>query len=433
MAMKPYIKGVTTMKLTQWWLAIIVIMVATISYGTTQINTEQAKQSIRSFEGDPNLELPEPKERVNPEAPVAKVFFEFTLPDGRRYWVDKETGWVFSVKYSRESLRQQGMPISEERAIQIARNFVQDRSMIYRKYKTRMDIECEMLVDRYLIKFTEKIPNNGAYTYNQCKVEIDPYSGKVISFFQGWEKTPHPNRNQNPVVSAQEAANRVAAHFGFNMWDFLDTPKLLALPADWAPFNWNNSGLVWYVEIVGDRDIGRGGVLGFVDAMTGRILMTDVFLHRPSAFPRVKQPRVCLEFVREREGKIQAERFALRSVVPIVQFHEIWLPIDIFRRFGAKIVEKGNKVVIFVGAKIKFVDNFLRKYKKIYLPVKLLEELFPDKVSSVQFYRREWVRIYIRDKKYFKLFEDLLEDLNAQSMNLRYKTRYGSFWDRKEN
>jgi hypothetical protein len=108
------------MKLTQWWLAIIVIMVATISYGTTQINTEQAKQSIRSFEGDPNLELPEPKERVNPEAPVAKVFFEFTLPDGRRYWVDKETGWVFSVKYSRESLRQQGMPISEERAIQIA-------------------------------------------------------------------------------------------------------------------------------------------------------------------------------------------------------------------------------------------------------------------------------------------------------------------------
>jgi len=432
MVEKLYIKGATSMKLTQCWLAVATIMVVATTYGMTQIDAEQAKQSVRSFEGNPNLELPEPKERFNPQAPVAKIFFEFTLPDGRSYWVDKETGWVFSADYAYASSRQ-GKPISEQQAIQIARNFLQHRSIIYQQYQTRMDVECKMLSKYYLIEFIEKIPNNSAYTYNQCIIKIEPYSGKVISFFQMWEKTPHPNRDRQPAVTAQEAANSVAAYFGFNMWDFLSTPKLLALPADWAPFNWNSSGLVWYVEIVGDRDIGRGGVLGFVDAMTGRILMTDVFLHRPSAFPRVKQPRICLEFTREKEGKIQAERFALRNIVPIVQFHEIFLPINIFERLGVKVTEKDNKVIIYIDKKTKFIDNFLKQNSQIYLPAKLLKELFPDKISSVQFYRHEWVRIYICNKQIFKLFEDLLEDLNSKSMNLGYKTKYHSFLDERES
>jgi len=420
------------MKLKRWLFVVPIIMVATISYGTAQISVEQAKQSIRSFEGDPNLELPEPKERVNPQAPVAKVFFDFTLPDGRMYRVDKETGWVFVAYYAYTSSGQ-GMPISKEKAIQIARKFLQQRSIVYQKYHTGMEVEFTMLPDCYLLKFIEKIQSNGAYTYNKCDVKINPYTGQVMSFSQMWEKVPHPNRNRQPAITAQEAANNVARHFGFNMWDFLETPKLLALPADWAPFNWNTSGLVWYVEILGDRDIGRGGVMGFVDAMTGRILMTDVFLSGPSAFPRVKQPRVCLEFMTERQGKIQAERFALKGIVPIVQLREIWLPEEIFKRFGAKVIKKGNRVVISVGMQTKFVENFLIRDNQVYLPVKLLKELFPDKISSVQFYRMEWVRIYIRDRQYFKLFKDLLEDLNSQSMKLRYKTKYRSFLDRREN
>ena len=51
----------------------------------------------------------------------------------------------------------------------------------------------------------------------------------------------------------------------------------------------------------------------------------------------------------------------------------------------------------------------------------------------MQFYRHEWVRIYIRNKQIFKLFEDLLEDLNSKSMNLGYKTKYHSFLDERES
>jgi hypothetical protein len=88
----------------------------------------------------------------------------------------------------------------------------------------------------------------GCYTWDFADLFVSK-GARVVVGFEGtvnsrgqvleWQilGVSNKRRNQNPAVSAQEAANRVAAHFGFKMWDFLDIPKLLALPADWAPFN----------------------------------------------------------------------------------------------------------------------------------------------------------------------------------------------------
>lgn len=431
------------MKFIGQMLVGIITTLLVMTMGIAQINVEQAKQSIRSFEGDPNLELPEPKDDSNPDAPVARTFYRFDLPDGRIYEVDKETGWVFAADYGDSyTFGRQGAPISQEQAIQIARNFLQKRSVIFQRYQARMRVECKDYTDRYFIEFKERIPENGAYTYNECLVDVNPYSGKVISFFQMWESSPHPNRACQPVFTFKEAANSIAAYFGFSAWDFVKEPKLLALPANWAPFNWNTSGLVWSLDIVGN---GGRGVQGFVDAMTGNILMTSKYRFAPSPYPKVDTPKVRLwvyktERIEETPvgDLFTADGFALKGITPIIErvsygSEFTWLPVEVFKRFGAKVTEAKGKVTLSTEEQSKVTDKFLRHDGQVYLPAKLLEELFPDKVIAVTTHGEGWVEIIIMNKECLKPFGDLREEIVIPWQNLRYKTKYRSFLDRRES
>lgn len=424
------------------WLVVILVIVTSVEEPIiAQITVGEAKQSIRSFEGDPNLELPEPKDKTNPDAYIAKYYYRFELPDGREYKVDKETGWVFAASYPNSD--QGGVTISEEEAVQIACNFLIRRSVIYQKISKRMIIEIEdgHFSNSYCINFIEKIPENGAYTYNQIEVDIDSQNGRIIHFSQTWERMPHPNRNKQPVFSAEEAANKLAAYFGFNAWDFDEEPKLFALAGDCAPFNWDSSGLVWVLDIVGDR--GKG-VYGVVDALWGSILMTDTYKAILSPYPKLDRPKIRLWVYRTerivktpRGDLLTADGFALKKLTPIIQRYDYgskftWLPIEVFKRFGADVKEGRKAILIRTKHGCRNIDKFLKHGDTIYLPARLLKEIFSDKIIDITTRKEGWVVIIIEDKKCLESFEDLREEIPYFKQSLRYTTKYRSFLDRRE-
>lgn len=217
-------------------LLLVVMMVVSLPSCkiVAQITPEQAKQAIREFERDPNLQPPDPEEESKPYHAVGRYVYSFNLfqPD-RIYDVDKETGRILFA-YRGDAIKpKQGTPLSQEQALKIARNFLAQRSVVYRQYQPLMAVvTLQEADDKYCIRFAERIPENGAYSNNMCYLELNAYTGAVIVFEQEWENVPHPNRNKQPSITVKEAGNRVAAYFGFKEWDFFEEPMLFALPGD---------------------------------------------------------------------------------------------------------------------------------------------------------------------------------------------------------
>jgi hypothetical protein len=402
-----------------------------------QVSVEEAKESIRSFEGNPKLDLPNPKEFYNPFLPSAKHCYVFRLPNGTSYEVDKKTGWVVYAFYSSSKVQSESDKfISSDQAVRIARSFLEKRSIVYQRFGKNMIFKVfdGPTDDSYRILFVEKIPSNGAHTSNQCELIINAITGEVETFIQRWEEKPHPNRSKKPIYSSFDAANKIAAYFKFEAWDFVDEPELLALPANWVPFKWRSSGsgLVWNVEIVGN---GGRGVLGHVDALRGTILMANRFFYAPSPFPKVDRPKIRLwvhgtDRIKETmAGPLHiADGFALKGFSPIIDRYNFsskftWLPIEVFKRFGAQVKREKDAIIVLTGKRSKVIEDFREQRGIVYLPARLLEELFPDKILAVTTHKEGWVRIIIRNKEYLNLFEDLKEEIPIIGQNLRYKTK----------
>ncbi len=411
-----------------------------------QVGVEEAKKAIRLFEGIPNLPLPEPKVEYNPSAPIGKAVYVFRLPNGQTYHVDKETGYITAAIYPLNWRRVEKNPISSDQAIQIARQFAAKKSVIYQKYGKNMTAEYKELSDHFVVTLTETLPANGALTYNRCTVAVSK-DGSIIFFQQGWDPLPHPNRTKKPTVSAIDAGHRVASQLGFSAWDFAKKPQLLALPARWSPFSWKTSGLVWSLDIVGDRGL---GARAFVDALTGHLLMINKY-RISSRLPQVFPPKIYVNPVDVKDvSYISSKAFALKGIIPIIKSvdyssEHVWLPIIIFQKFGAKIELRDNKLIVsFMQVRYKWerlvkedgsvivirhqlparyvrftIGKFMRYKKQIYLPAKLLEEWFPDKVVAVTTHREGWVRI-LTYERYLKFFADLREDIILPGMKLRF-------------
>jgi len=437
-----------------------------------KVGVEEAKKAIRLFEGIPNLPLPEPKVEYNLSAPIGKAVYVFRLPNGQTYHVDKETGYITAAIYPSNWRHVEKNPISSDQAIQIARQFAAKKSIIYQKYGKNMTAEYKELSDHFVVTLTETLPTNGALTYNRCTVAVSK-DGSIIFFQQGWDPSPHPNRTKKPTVSAIDAGHRVASQLGFSAWDFVKEPQLLALPARWSPFSWRTSGLVWSLDIVGDRRLSARGFLdalagplrlrtpfrsrygarAFVDALTGRLLMINKYpisLRLPQVFP----PKILVDPIDVKKVPytyVSSKAFALKGVTPIIKSVDysskhVWLPVIIFQRFGAKLELRDNKLIAsFMQVRYKWerlvkgdgsvilirhqlparyvrftIGKFMRYQKQIYLPAKLLEEWFPDKVVAVTTHREGWVRI-LTYERYLKFFADLREDIILPGMKLRFR------------
>ena len=420
-------------------------LVTTLSAGQTGI--EEAKKAIRLFEGLPNLPLPEPKVEYNTSAPIGKVVYVFRLPNGQTYHVDKETGYIIAVIYPSNWRRVEKNPISSDQAIQIARQFAAKKSVIYQKYRQNMVADYNELSDHFVVTLTERLPTNGALTYNKCIIGVSK-DGSVIFFQQGWDPSPHPDRHRKPTVSAIDAGHRVASQLGFRAWDFAKKPQLLSLPARWSPFSWRTSSLVWSLDIVGD---GRLGVRAFVDALTGHVLMISKY-RISSLLPQVFPPKIYVNPVDIKStSHISLDAFILKGVTPIIKSFDysskyVWLPLMIFQKFGAQFELRDNKLIVsFTQIRYKWerivrsdgsviivrhqlspryvrftVKKFMKYQNQIYLPAKLLEEWFPDKVVAVTTHREGWVRI-LTYRRYLKLFADLREDIVLPGMKLHFR------------
>ena len=422
-------------------------LMTTLSAG--QIGVEQAKKAIHLFEGIPNLPLPEPKVEYNTSAPIGKAVYVFRQPNGQTYHVDKETGYIIAAIYPSNWRRVEKNPISSDQAVQIARQFAAKKSVIYQKYGQNMVSDCKELSDHFVVTLTERLPTNGALTYNKCTIGVSK-DGSVIFFQQGWDPSPHPDRNRKPTVSAIDAGHRVASQLGFKAWDFAKKPQLLALPARWSPFSWRTSSLVWSLDIVGNR---RLGAKAFVDALTGHVLMISKYRIRISSLlPQVFPPRIYVNPVDMKDiSYISHEAFALKGVTPIIKSIDYsskytWLPLMIFQKFGAQFELRDNKLIVsFTQVRYKWkrlvkrdgsvivvrhklrpryvrftVEKFIRYQNQIYLPAKLLEEWFPDKVIAVTTHREGWVRI-LTYRRYLKFFADLREDIVLPGVQLRFR------------
>jgi hypothetical protein len=118
----------------------------------------------------------------------------------------------------------------------------------------------------------------------------------------------------------------------------------------------------------------------------------------------------------------------------------------IFQKFGAQFELRDNKLIVsFTQIRYKWerlvrsdgsviivrhqlspryvrftVKEFMKYQNQIYLPAKLLEEWFPDKVVAVTTHREGWVRI-LTYRRYLKLFADLREDIVLPGMKLHFR------------
>lgn len=177
--------------------------------GTPQITPEQAKEIVRQWVGDPNLQLPEPELEWIEGDPLSYPQYEFSgIP---YYVVDAVKGYVSMVSFNKEYPRNPQWTLTPGQAEQIARQFCSQKFPDFSQINWQSTVTQETNWDCYDVSFNERLPN-GAWGPRACGVTIHPDTGDILSY------TAHisfPPPTWEPSISQEQALQIAINATGF--------------------------------------------------------------------------------------------------------------------------------------------------------------------------------------------------------------------------
>lgn len=238
--------------------------------GQDLISPEQAKEAVRVFEGDPNLEFetieldteddPEFLKVLPPEIPQP-WWYDLEASDGRKWEVDARTGEVTWAYYpdAKPNVRSENPfgPLTKEECRQIAENFARA------KYAGFDDMNFE-LKERWTgqgweFEWRQKLAY-GALGGNSVKVEVNPADGRIQVYHALRVKQQQPRQ---PKITREQAIEIAKQALGLVEIEGVET-NLVATPAGNAR---------WSVPMGGKLASGDylGGIV-YIDAETGSVL-----------------------------------------------------------------------------------------------------------------------------------------------------------------
>lgn len=256
-----------TMMFTLATLGLLVVQTA----GQDLISPEQAKEAVRAFEGDPNLQFKTVKletfeeEEIPPGLPPGfplPYWYELEAQDRRRWDVDARTGEVDYAYYpdaypgfrSEEPLG----PLTKEDCRQIAENFARS------KYAGFDDMNFELRWEYWTgegwdFEWRQKL-EYGAWGVNNVMMEVSPIDGRIQVYRSGRvEQKPvrQPKITAEQAIEIAKQALRLATLYG-------SETNLCASP---------DGSVYWEVVIGGELASGdyKGGIVS-VNAETGDVL-----------------------------------------------------------------------------------------------------------------------------------------------------------------
>jgi len=178
--------------------------------GSPQVTPEQAKDIVRQWEGDPNLQLPEPELDWVEGDPLSYPEYEF---NGSRYYiVDAIKGFVSMVVFSdAEFPSSPQWTLSPQQAQQIAVEFCSQKYPNFAQINWQSEVSQENNWGCYHVEFNERMPN-GAWGPNACGVDIHPDTGKILCYTASMGSPPP---TWEPSISQEQALQIAINATGF--------------------------------------------------------------------------------------------------------------------------------------------------------------------------------------------------------------------------
>lgn len=197
------------------------------------ISSEQAKESVRTFENNANLQFkgePELGEDTSGPAWSHRSWYDLESTQGDNYMVDARTGEVLGVSYEGRSnnvpLDHPPGPLAKEDCLQIAHDFARAK---YRDFDamgltlTKSEWDGN---DGWVFEFTQKLAF-GIQTLNSCTVAVRPQDGQIVTYEAVRVGTPAPRQ---PQITAEQALERAKQATGIEQVDWSEEATLVADP-----------------------------------------------------------------------------------------------------------------------------------------------------------------------------------------------------------
>jgi hypothetical protein len=197
------------------------------------ISPEQAKEAVRTFENNANLQFegePGLEEDTSGPAWSHRSWYDLESMQGDHYMVDARTGEVLSVSYAGRSndipLDNPPGPLSEEDCLQIAQHFARAK---YRDFDvmgltlTKSEWDGN---EGWVFEFTQKLAF-GIQTLNSCTVAVRPQDGQIVDYEAVRVSTPAPRQ---PQITAEQALEIAKQATGIVQVDWSEGATLVADP-----------------------------------------------------------------------------------------------------------------------------------------------------------------------------------------------------------
>lgn len=232
------------------------------------ITVEQAKQAVRQFEGNPNLQFAEPIRLEHDTSGPAwshQSWYELSSTDRNSMWsVDARTGEVTYADHDREypEVWWEQPPagsLSKEQCRQIAEQFARAK---YRGFD-QMNLELvreEFNLSGWIFEWREK-KAFGAIAINGVEVQVNPVTGRIQRYSSDRLGSSLPS--QTPQVSREQAIEIAKQALGIVDVDWIEEPELLTDPM---------GGVYWSFALGGGDAQGKyKGYAIIIDAVSGQV------------------------------------------------------------------------------------------------------------------------------------------------------------------
>lgn len=236
--------------------------------GQQLITPEQAKQAVRAFEGNPNLEFETIELRHDTSGPSwsHRSWYELNAkenyPHGHWWNVDARTGEVLSAHYP-ETLPANPVepfgPLTKEQCRQIAENFSRAKYQNFDQMNLQLVAE-EWTGRGWRFEWRQKLAF-GALSLNGVEVEVNPSDGRIQSYSAIRIGIVNP---REPKLTKEQAIERAKEATGIVEVDWVEGPELVADPM----------GNVYWSLALGGGDV-EGKYRGYavqLNAETGQVL-----------------------------------------------------------------------------------------------------------------------------------------------------------------
>lgn len=344
-------------------MASSILLLITCGGCTAQyITEEQARESVRAFEGDYSLQFSDMEFRERTDGPAWNHDAWFTLrsgsyPDDAVHIVDASTGEVTQAAYDLtpfESVEVPLGPLTQEDCRQIAEAYARTK---YSGFDSMTFHLAKHIWDYTGWRYEwEQTLEYGALSYNYILVQVNPVDGS-IEFYRSSRVPVTPVRP--PQVTSAQATEIARQAAGIVTITSVAPPMLRGNP---------DGSSCWRVEITGvDSECYELELIVLVDAETGEVIDDGEPSGGSSLVPTLDKFMVTADDISLRD---------LAAKVPGAKVH--WLGKEGARLFVGKdryTLVPGKDTIEWTGGTIKLSQKMMLVNGRLMVPSGLLDVL----------------------------------------------------------